>query len=181
MKIYTKAGDDGKTALFGGRRVSKDSVRIEAYGTIDELNASLGVVLNAVEEENLHAILTTLQHELFVLGADLAAPLDTKNVSISRIDATHVTRIEEQIDTLEAQLEPIRYFILPGGSEASSRLHVCRTICRRAERHIVQLATLEDINDFDIQYINRLSDFLFVLARYANHLAGQADLEWKQD
>ncbi|PLX32121.1 MAG: ATP:cob(I)alamin adenosyltransferase [Ignavibacteria bacterium] len=181
MKIYTKTGDGGETGLFGGRRVSKNSVRIEAYGTVDELNASIGLANSAVTDARLRSMLMTIQHTLFVLGSDLATPLETKNVHLRRISETDVKALELQIDTLEAELEPLRNFILPGGTEASSRLHVCRTICRRAERCIVQLDGTEDINTFDIHYINRLSDFLFVLARYANHAAGQPDIDWQQE
>lgn len=181
VKIYTRTGDNGETGLFGGRRVSKDSVRIEAYGTVDELNASLGVALSATEDPRLASLLTGVQHTLFILGSDLATPPETKNVQLRRISEHDVAAIEEQIDVLEAALEPLRNFILPGGSEISSRLHMSRTICRRAERCIVQLSGMEDINTFDIHYINRLSDYLFVLARYANQLAGQTDIEWQQE
>ncbi|MBN1447641.1 MAG: cob(I)yrinic acid a,c-diamide adenosyltransferase [Bacteroidetes bacterium] len=181
MKIYTRTGDEGKTALFGGRRVGKDSARIEAYGTVDELNAFLGDACATVAHDELREHLTQIQHELFMLGADLATPVDSKNVNVQRIEAVHVQRLESLIDTLEEKLPPIRFFILPGGTVTASRLHICRTICRRTERLVVHLATVEDINEYDLQYINRLSDLLFVLARYANHLDGQQDVRWKQD
>ncbi len=181
MKIYTRSGDEGKTALFGGRRVGKDSVRIEAYGTVDELNAFLGYACSCAESDEIRSYLTEIQHELFLLGSDLATPIDSKNVNVSRITADNVQRLETLIDTLEEQLQPIRYFILPGGTETASRLHVCRTISRRTERRIVHLATTEEINELDIKYINRLSDLLFVLARYANHIDGQQDVRRKQD
>jgi len=181
VKIYTRSGDEGKTALFGGRRVGKDSARIEAYGTVDELNAFLGYACSRAENDEIRSHLTDIQHELFLLGSDLATPIDSKNVNVTRIDESNVQRLEALIDALEAQLQPIRYFILPGGTETASRLHVCRTVSRRTERCIVQLSTIEEINELDIKYINRLSDLLFVLARYANHIAGQQDVRWKQD
>ncbi len=180
VKIYTKTGDTGETALFGGRRVGKDSVRIDAYGTVDELNACLGLARAGAPDE-IVAEIAPLQNELFILGADLATPLDTKNTGIQRIADAHVETVEARIDTLEDQLDPIRFFILPGGSETAARLHVCRTVARRAERLIVQLSALEDINTLDIRYINRLSDFLFVLARFANHVEGRGDVRWQQE
>lgn len=180
MKIYTKTGDQGKTALFGGRRVGKDNARIEAYGTVDELNAQLGMAHVASRPEAAELILA-VQHELFVLGADLATPLDNKNVNVMRIEEAHVDAMERRIDALEEALAPIRFFILPGGCEAAARLHICRTVARRAERLIVHLSTIEEINELDLRYINRLSDFLFVLARFANHLEGREDIRWQQD
>ncbi|MBE0643071.1 MAG: cob(I)yrinic acid a,c-diamide adenosyltransferase [Bacteroidetes bacterium] len=180
MKIYTKTGDQGKTALFGGRRVGKDSARIEAYGTVDELNAFLGFALVSAPEQ-IAPYIIAMQNELFVVGADLATPLDTKNTAAARVTASHIALMEERIDAIEAQLEPIQFFILPGGSETAARLHLCRTVARRAERLIVHLSTLEEINEHDLRYINRLSDFLFVLARYANHVAGRGDVRWQQE
>lgn len=181
MKIYTRSGDEGETALFGGRRVGKDSARIEAYGTVDELNAFLGYACARAGNDEIRSFLTDIQHELFLLGSDLATPIDSKNVNVTRIDEKNIRRLESLIDGLEEQLQSIRYFILPGGTETASGLHVCRTISRRAERCIVHLATIEEINELDIKYINRLSDLLFVLARFANHVAGQQDVRWKQD
>ena len=181
MKIYTGTGDQGKTALFGGRRVGKDSARIDAYGTVDELNAHLGFARASAVHEEIQTLIETLQNELFTLGADLATPIDSKNVNVQRITDDHVLAMEQRIDRLEEQLEPIRFFILPGGTETAARPHVCRTVARRAERLLVHLSTREDINERDLRYMNRLSDFLFVLARYANHTAGQKDLRWQQE
>jgi cob(I)alamin adenosyltransferase len=180
VKIYTKTGDQGKTALFGGRRVGKDNARIDAYGTVDELNAQLGLA-HVASRPGAAELILEVQHELFVLGADLATPLDNKNVNVMRIEESHIDAMERRIDTLEAELAPIRFFILPGGCETASRLHICRTVARRAERLIVHLSTIEEINERDLRYINRLSDFLFVLARYANHLEGREDIRWQQD
>ncbi len=181
MKIYTRTGDDGMTALFGGRRVGKDSDRIEAYGTVDELNAQLGIARAASVFDDLSARIIHIQNDLFVLGADLATPLDLIQANIQRIEQRNIDRLEAEIDELDVQLEPIRFFILPGGHDAAAQLHMGRTICRRVERCIVHLAALEEINDHDVRYINRLSDYLFILARYANHLAGMPDVRWIQE
>lgn len=178
MKIYTKTGDTGETSLMGGDRVSKSSPRIEAYGTVDELNACIGLALTACNLSSLTAHLTATQQELFVLGADLATPRN-KNAKIDRITDAEVMRLEQAIDALEEELPPIRYFILPGGSELAARLHVCRTVCRRAERLTVELAKLEEITQNDILYLNRLSDYLFVASRYANFSEGIDDIPWK--
>jgi cob(I)alamin adenosyltransferase len=180
VKIYTRTGDQGKTALFGGRRVGKDSDRIEAYGTVDELNSFLGFALVSAPPE-VAELITAVQNELFVFGSDLATPLETQNVQINRIEEHHITQLEQRIDMLEAHLQPIRYFILPGGSETAARLHLCRTIARRAERLIVNLSAMEEINENGLRYINRLSDFLFVLARYANHSEGVDDVRWQKE
>lgn len=181
MKIYTRTGDTGMTGLFGGRRVGKDSARIEAYGTVDELNAQLGVARALSEDTELARRITALQNDLFVLGADLATPIDMEKTSIKRIEQRHIDRIETAIDDIEEKLDPIRFFILPGGHAAAAQLHVCRTICRRAERCIVHLAALEEVCETNVRYINRLSDYLFVLARYANKLGGQDDIRWMQE
>ena len=181
MKIYTRTGDRGETALFGGRRVGKDSARIDAYGTVDELNACLGLARASAVHQTVHDLIEHIQNQLFILGADLATPLDSSNVSIKRIEERHIQYLEERIDELEDDLDPIRFFILPGGSETAARLHVCRTVCRRAERMLVHLSTCEEINELDLRYINRLSDFLFVLSRYANNTAGQKDIQWQQE
>ncbi|MCZ7556534.1 MAG: cob(I)yrinic acid a,c-diamide adenosyltransferase [Bacteroidia bacterium] len=181
MKIYTRTGDTGMTGLFGGRRVGKDSARIEAYGTVDELNAQLGVARALSEDAELAQRITALQNDLFVLGADLATPIDMEKTSVKRIEQRHIDRIETAIDDIEEKLDPIRYFILPGGHAAAAQLHACRTICRRAERCIVHLAALEEVSDTNVRFINRLSDYLFVLARYANKLRGQDDIRWMQE
>jgi len=179
LKIYTKTGDTGDTSLFGGDRVRKNSRRIEAYGTVDELNSAVGFARAASRLESITKYLETVQHDLFTLGADLATPLNKENARIERVSSAMVDVLEAGIDAMEAEMPPIKYFILPGGSELASRLHLCRTVCRRAERAIVALADGERILDEDILYINRLSDFLFVIARYANYLEGVPDIPWK--
>jgi len=181
VNIYTRTGDDGMTGLFGGRRVSKADARIEAYGTVDELNAFLGVARAANTMTELGERIESIQNDLFILGADLATPMDMNKVSVLRIEARHITAVEHAIDEIEELLPPIRFFILPGGCSVAAMLHACRTICRRAERAMVHLSTLEEMNELTLQYINRLSDYLFVLARYSNRLAGLEDVRWNKE
>lgn len=180
MKIYTKTGDTGETSLFGGGRVLKSSGRIAAYGGVDELNSFVGFARAACSDDRIAGFLERIQNELFTLGADLATPLENTKVSIDRITESHVAWIEQAIDALDGELGQITYFILPGGSELASRIHLCRTVCRRAETSIVDLAQTETLNEIDVRYVNRLSDFFFVLARYANHLESTPDIPWKK-
>jgi cob(I)alamin adenosyltransferase len=168
MKIYTRTGDKGSTSLFGGDRVSKSSVRLHAYGTLDELNAELGVIVSHPElPTELKTQLQEIQILLFSLGADLATPIKSK-ATIVRVSADHALRMEGWIDAMEESLTPLTLFILPGGTQVGALLHVARTVCRRAERWIVELKKTEPINDDVITIVNRLSDYLFVAARYAN-------------
>ncbi len=179
MKIYTKTGDKGDTSLFGGQRVPKDALRIEAYGTVDELNSVLGIVRADNREEKIDEILEHVQNDLFVLGADLATPRSSVMKQIRRVEPKDAARLEKVIDKLEAELKPLKAFILPGGSPVAARLHFARTVCRRAERAVVRLSRNEDIGEAITIYLNRLSDLLFVLARYANQCAGVAETKWK--
>ncbi len=171
MKIYTKTGDQGETGLFGAGRVGKNHPRIEAYGNVDEANAVLGWartgLLDHPELAELDRIILRVQGELFVVGADLATP-DVDKPSVPRIAAQHITQLEKDLDALDADLPALRHFIMPGGSEGAARLQVARTVTRRAERFTVELAARETINPLTIQYLNRLSDLLFVMARWAN-------------
>jgi cob(I)alamin adenosyltransferase len=178
VKIYTKTGDKGKTSLFGGQRVSKDTHRIEAYGCVDELNSHLGVVRSLKPLEDVDRILVRIQHELFVLGADLATPQTSSRKKMQRISARHVERLERDIDRLDSALDPLQQFILPGGSRSSAELHVARTICRRAERSIIRLSKKSEIGTTPVVFINRLSDLLFVLARYVNKVEGGEEVRW---
>jgi cob(I)alamin adenosyltransferase len=179
-KIYTKTGDTGSTALFGGQRVSKTSVRIEAYGTLDELNSILGVVLAYHPPEPLLSDIEAISSLLFTAGADLATVIGIEQkYPIPRIDATHITYIERLIDSYDEQLEPLKSFILPGGTAVAAYLHVARTVCRRAERVVVYLANEEDIGDYMVSFLNRLSDYFFTAARLANKLAGRPDVLWR--
>ena len=168
-KVYTKSGDSGETSLVDGSRVSKADPRVAAYGDVDELNSWLGLTRLSLADESLDEILATIQNELFILGADLATPFP---LAVPRIEEAHVANLESTIDRLMSELEPLREFILPGGSPAAAHLHVARTIARRAERLVVSLAAMAEINRAGLIYLNRLSDLLFVLARIANCRAG---------
>ena len=182
MKIYTRTGDAGTTGLFGGGRVSKAHPRIEAYGTVDETNSQIGVVRAFLRgqpgQDVLDPLLHRLQSDLFELGADLATPQGARPV-VQRIGTDHVGALENEIDRFEADLPPLRAFILPAGTPAAAALHVARTVCRRAERLAVEARAVEALNDGAIVYLNRLSDLLFVLARWTNHQAGEPDVEWR--
>ena len=168
MKIYTRTGDKGKTGLFGGQRVSKSSVRLHAYGTIDELNACLGIIASEPKlPKTLKKEMMEIQTLLFYVGADLATPL-ISSAKILRIEPSHALLLEGWIDLTEKNLPPLRQFILPSGSRAGALLHQARTTCRRAERYIVELAEKETINKELIVFVNRLSDYLFVAARFVN-------------
>jgi len=179
VKIYTRTGDSGETALFDGRRVSKSDLRVDAYGEVDELNAALGVVLASGVDAGLSAMLQAIQRDLFAVGGRLADPTRkvAERVDKMQIDSADVARLEQWIDELESDLPPLRRFILPGGSAAGASLHLARTICRRVERRMVLLGPAEVPREL-LAYINRLSDLLFVAARAANRRAGVVELEW---
>jgi len=181
MKIYTRTGDTGDTGLFGGPRVRKDHARIEAYGTIDELNAVLGMVRSQELPPELSTLLETFQNDLFTLGAELATP-DPGQHEMPRVAENDVARLEKQIDHFEALLPPLKQFILPSGSSAGTMLHVARAVCRRAERRVVTLqeTATETVSTTILVYLNRLSDLLFVLARFANQQAGQPEIPWEK-
>ncbi len=179
MKIYTRTGDQGSTGLFGGPRVFKDAARIEAYGTVDELNAALGVARNAGVGDLVDGHLEQVQHELFAMGAELATP-DPEKHQTRVLGDFHIERLEHWIDLHEEGLEPLRNFILPAGNQAACALHLARGICRRAERRVVTLCNLPDelVSDSLAVYLNRLSDLLFVLSRVANSQANDAEVNW---
>ncbi|RLA09502.1 MAG: cob(I)yrinic acid a,c-diamide adenosyltransferase [Gammaproteobacteria bacterium] len=172
-KIYTRTGDDGSTGLGDGSRIGKDSLRVEAYGTVDELNSVLGVLLATSGSEPFGALLSDIQHNLFDLGGELCIPGHTA------ITSAQVDWLEQQLDDLNADLEPLKDFILPGGSPAAAHCHVARTVCRRAERLVVSLTRSDEINMAGLRYLNRLSDLLFVLARKLNQHLGVADRLWQ--
>jgi len=178
MKIYTKTGDTGETSLFGGKRVPKSSLRIDAYGTVDELNAQLGVVRALKPSAEVDSLLEQIQNQLFLLGSDLAAPFDEAPTDMKRIQKNEIQILEETIDRLETQVEPLISFILPGGSLVSAQLHVARTICRRAERLVDALGRKEEIGKFPLMYLNCLGDLLFVAARYVNKLKEMEETKW---
>lgn len=181
MKIYTKSGDDGQTGLFHGPRVSKDDARIEAYGTVDELSAVVGVARATLGiPMEVEQLLLRIQHELFALGAELATP-DPKTHGTATLGTGEITWLEEQIDRLEEDLPPLTSFILPAGTPAAAALHHARVVCRRAERRIVSLSRNASLSEYAMIYLNRASDLLFVLARYANQAAGHPDVPWEKE
>jgi cob(I)alamin adenosyltransferase len=182
MKIYTKTGDTGDTGLFGGPRVAKDDPRIEAIGDVDELNATIGLVRTQLGGDSTTAdierLLSDVQHHLFDLGAELATP-DPQAHGTALLQAEHATQLEQAVDRWEADLQPLKQFILPGGTPAAAALHIARAVCRRAERRVVTLGRTEKVRGELVIYLNRLSDLLFVLARAANHVAGVGDVAWE--
>ena len=184
-KVYTKSGDKGKTQLIGGDKVSKDNPRIDCYGTIDELNATLGMFVSALDgtsaKEALVPKLLRIQNELFNVGTQLATPDLERRSSMPDIRVAHITALEEEMDLLNESLPDLRSFVLPGGSQASACAHLARTVCRRAERQVVSLAASEYIADRHLMYLNRLSDALFVFGRYALCADGLPEHLWKPD
>ncbi|MBS2034281.1 cob(I)yrinic acid a,c-diamide adenosyltransferase [bacterium] len=171
-RVVTRTGDGGKTALIGGERVSKGSLRVDSYGEVDELNSSLGLAVALIHDKPAMDLIHAIQHRLFTLGADLAAP---EGVAVPRITAEHVQELEESMEPLMDELPPLEEFILPGGGPGGAALHMARAIARRAERATVALASHEPVNEHAIIYLNRLSDFLFVLARVVNKRQQQAE------
>ncbi|MBE2182061.1 MAG: cob(I)yrinic acid a,c-diamide adenosyltransferase [Anaerolineae bacterium] len=178
MKIYTRGGDKGETSLFSGGRVRKDHLRVEAYGTVDELNSVLGLVRAESLPEIAQERLERVQNELFVIGADLATPMDTSPAWLKRLEESAVEPLENEIDQMTAELPPLKNFILPGGTRAAATVHIARTVCRRAERLTVSLTSEDTINPAVIIYLNRLSDWLFTLARWINLRAGEPETRW---
>jgi cob(I)alamin adenosyltransferase len=178
-KVYTRTGDDGSTALGGGQRLPKDATRIACYGTVDELNSVIGAAVAHGLEERLAAFLGGVQNELFHLGSDLCILEEDKEaMPVPQIEERHVRALETEMDTLQEDLAPLTNFILPGGSPAAALLHVARTVARRAERELVTLARDEPVGLQTLPYLNRLSDLLFVMARWENHAKGVADVTW---
>ena len=187
-KVYTRTGDRGETALVGGKRVPKDSMRIEAYGTIDELNSVIGIA-RIFNEESLQAgeahrfldeVLCRLQDELFDLGSELATPPGFAQPGMYRVSENEIERIEKLIDKCQKDLEPLKSFILPGGGRVGAYLHQCRTVCRRAEREILRLSRVEEINPALVKYVNRLSDLFFVLSRWIAKQTGAPEYLWQR-
>lgn len=178
-KIYTRKGDDGTTALGGGQRIDKDALRVQVYGTVDELNSHLGVAVAAGVSEELQPILAKIQNDLFNLGSDLCfLESDKESLNLPEIETRHVDDLESLIDRWTKVVGPLQNFILPGGAPSAAQLHVARTVCRRAEREVVTLSRAEPVGHHVVAYLNRLSDALFVMARYENHLRGVAEPLW---
>lgn len=178
MKIYTRTGDTGETSLFGGGRISKSSERIDAYGTVDELNSCIGLARAHGLSDEADQICRKIQNQLFKLGADLATPVTAK-ASVERMQPDEISWIENTIDQLDASLPPLKFFILPGGSLGGATLHFARTICRRAERIVIACQEQENFSPEIIKYLNRLSDLLFVMARFENKQSGNNETHWK--
>lgn len=178
FKIYTKTGDDGTTGLYGGARVAKYDLRIEAYGTIDELNSYLGLIRDQDMTGSTLKILLEIQDRLFTIGAILAAQPGKKNLSVPELLSTDVEVLEKEIDTMDSVLEPMKHFILPGGHTTVSYIHIARCVCRRAERLTVHLAVDNEIDPLIIKYLNRLSDYLFTLARFVGKQLGASEQPW---
>jgi cob(I)alamin adenosyltransferase len=181
MKIYTRTGDLGDTGLFGGPRTSKDDPRVEAYGDVDELNAALGLARASDPMPRVDEVLVPIQRDLFAIGALLATPDFEKmksHLEKARIDADRIAQLERAIDDCDRELEPLKAFIIPGGTPKAAALHLARTVCRRAERRVVALRRTVEVPDIVVVYLNRLSDLLFTLAREANRLAGAGEVTW---
>ncbi|MCZ6624555.1 MAG: cob(I)yrinic acid a,c-diamide adenosyltransferase [Deltaproteobacteria bacterium] len=187
-RVYTRTGDKGETALVGGRRVPKDSLRIEAYGTIDELNSIVGLARLFNEERLkegeahrfLDKVLRKIQDELFDLGSELATPADFTYAGMYRIGEGEIRKIEEIIDECQKELGPLKSFVLPGGGRIGGYLHQCRTVCRRAEREILRLSRVEEISEWSLKYVNRLSDLFFVLSRWVGKHLGEREYLWQR-
>jgi cob(I)alamin adenosyltransferase len=187
-RVYTRTGDKGETGLVGGKRVPKDSQRIEAYGTIDELNSVVGLArtfndekINVSEAHRfLDVILRQIQDELFDLGSELATPPDFFQEGMYRVGEREVKKIEQLIDECQKELEPLKSFVLPGGGKIGAYLHQCRTVCRRAEREILRLSRVEELSEWPLKYVNRLSDLFFVLSRWISKQTGETEYLWQR-
>lgn len=184
MKIYTKTGDKGETSLYGGTRVSKAAARVESYGTLDELNAFIGLAKAEISDEKVLNQLQKIQFDLFTVGSEAATPTDKlilangKNRLDLMISEKEILELEYWMDDLDASLQPLQFFILPSGGKAAASVHVCRTVCRRAERAMVHLNETEEVRPELIKYLNRLSDYLFILARYISKISGEKEEYW---
>lgn len=179
MKIYTKTGDQGTTALFGGKRLSKADPRIETYGTVDELNSYIGLVRDQDVNEKRKHVLIEIQDRLFTIGSILATEPGNNKVKLPELSESDIEFLEKQIDAMEEELPPMRSFVLPGGHSSVSQCHIARTVCRRAERLTISLSSLEKVQPVIIKYLNRLSDYLFVLSRRMSHELGAEETPWK--
>ncbi len=182
MKVYTKTGDAGETSLYGGKRVRKSELRLSAYGTVDELNAVLGVVLAQTGAEIYKIRLNKIQNDLFTLGSELAASSVESVSNLPKVEESRVEALEQEMDELSAELPELKNFIFPGGNQVAAHLHQARTVARRAERAVVKLSDVESIRPLAMKYLNRLSDYLFILARHANHkLPNGKEVVWKSE
>ena len=180
MKIYTRTGDKGQTGLLGGARVAKDDARIEAYGTVDELNSQVGMLRDLTAPHHVERLIA-IQETLFTIGSHLASSSaeERARFKVPAITEELITALEQAMDEMEKDLAPMRSFILPGGHPSSSQAHICRTVCRRAERRVVQLSGITEVDPIHVRYLNRLSDYFFMLARHLAHLHGVTDTPWE--
>ena len=179
MKIYTKGGDQGETSLFGGSRLSKANIKIAAYGNVDELNSYLGLVRDLTKEKDTSETLTDIQRVLFTIGSHLAADPSKENLWLPPLEEKEIQNLEILIDKIQDMLAPLTHFILPGGSPLISHCHIARCICRRTERRVVELSEVGKVDAFIIKYLNRLSDYLFVLSRYVAHQNDVEEIKWE--
>lgn len=179
MKIYTKKGDNGTTQLLGGKRVSKDHLRIEAYGTVDELNSWLGLIRDQLNDSHAQMILEEIQDRLFTAGSLLASDPEKSSMKIPDLDESDVALLEKEMDKMEEALPELKSFVLPGGNQVNSMCHIARCVCRRAERLTVSVDTVEKVNPLILKYLNRLSDYLFVFARKASFDSGSEEIQWQ--
>jgi cob(I)alamin adenosyltransferase len=179
MKIYTKTGDKGQTGLLGGTRVPKHHIRIEAYGTVDEFNSWVGLLRDSIADEHVKEILIHTQDRLFTIGSSLASDPEKSKVKIPHISEEDITMLEKEIDAMDALLPEMKSFVLPGGHETVSRCHIARCVCRRAERRVNHLAEVDKVDEIIVRYLNRLSDYLFMLARKLTHDLKATEVPWK--
>ena len=177
MKIYTKTGDEGMTSLYGGKRISKDDIRIEAYGTVDELNAHIGMLIASLPNDDQKELLFEIQKRLFTIGSILASD-PSKELPTPDLKEADITVLEDAMDNMDAVLEPLRNFVLPGGSKSNSTAHICRTVSRRAERRVISLSNHEEVASILIKYLNRLSDYFFILGRKIAYDLGHEETPW---
>lgn len=181
MKVYTKRGDEGNTSLIGGTRVPKHHIRIEAYGTIDELNSHMGLIRDQKEFEEHLGLIKVIQNSLFTIGSLLASDPDASRMKLPELTESDILLLEKSIDNMETQLPALTNFVLPGGHPANSMAHVARCVCRRAERNVVHLNEISTVPPLILSYLNRLSDWLFVLSRYASHISGSQEILWESN
>ena len=179
MKIYTKTGDKGQTSLIGGIRVPKHHIRIEAYGTVDELNSWMGVLRDLIEDKTTKALIVDIQDRLFTIGSLLASDPEKSKMKLPELHAEDILQLEKEIDAIDSSVPPMKSFVLPGGHLTVSYCHVARCVCRRAERHTIHLSENAPVNDLVLQYLNRLSDYLFMLSRKLTQELGAEEIPWK--
>ena len=179
MKVYTKTGDKGKTGLIGGTRVDKNDIRLEAYGTVDELNSYVGLLRSYISEQRITDVIIDIQNQLFKIGSYLAVDISVSEMrSEFKLEEVRIKMLEEEMDKMESSLPPLTGFVLPGGHQATGVCHIARAVCRRAERRVIDIREVYDVDDWVVRYLNRLSDFLFVLSRHLSNYYGADEIQW---